>query len=137
MTHRLSQSWVLSLAILFALPSQTEAIHPERWYAERAAEEYGGSLDVPMPDGTLCDIITARHAIEVEFARNWREALGQSLNCAFQSGRIAGILLIVVEPKEERYVEGLRTVIDHYDLLIDVRVIRTWADSGWADSGWL
>lgn len=118
------------MGILFALLPYGEATHPERWYAERAAAEYDGILEFHLPDGTRCDIVTERHAIEVEFAPKWKEAIGQSLHYAALSDRIAGILLILVEPSEERYLESLREVIAHYDLPIDVRVIRTWADSG-------
>ena len=35
-----------------------------------------------MPDGTRCDILTDTHAIEVDFADKWAEAIGQSLNYA-------------------------------------------------------
>ena len=125
---------MLSLGILLALPYYAEATHPERWYAERAAAEYNGILELRMPDGTRCDIVTERHAIEVEFAPKWKEAIGQSLHYAAQTDRIAGILLILVEPNEERYLESLREVIAHYSLPIDVRVIRTWSDSGWGDA---
>lgn len=48
-----------------------------------------------MPDGTRCDIVTDTHAIEVDFADKWGEAIGQSLNYAFQSNKRAGILLIL------------------------------------------
>ena len=126
---------MLSLGILLALPCYAETTHPERWYAERAAAEYNGILELRMPDGTRCDIVTERHAIEVEFAPKWKEAIGQSLHYAAQTDLIAGILLILVEPKEERYLTQLREVIDHYDLPIDIRVVRTWLDSGWGDSG--
>ena len=78
-----------------------------------------------MPDGTRCAIVTARHAIEVEFGPKWKEAIRQSLHYAALSDRIAGILLILVEPSEERYLERLREVIAHYNLPIDVRAIAS------------
>ena len=83
-----------------------------------------------MPDGTYCDVITPRHAIEVEFTRNWTDAIGQSLNYAFQSERLAGILLILTVPEEERYLGQLNELIDHYDLLIEVKPLRTWENTG-------
>ena len=47
-----------------------------------------------MPDGTRCDILTDTHAIEVDFADKWAEAIGQSLNYAMQTGKKAGIVLV-------------------------------------------
>jgi hypothetical protein len=46
-----------------------------------------------MPDGTRCDIVTETHAIEVDFADKWAEAIGQCLNYSFQLNKKAGILL--------------------------------------------
>ena len=40
-----------------------------------------------MPDGTRCDILTDTHAIEVDFANKWAQAIGQSLNHAMQTGK--------------------------------------------------
>ena len=48
-----------------------------------------------MPDGTRCDILTDTHAIEVDFADKWAEAIGQSLNYAMQTGKKAGIVLVL------------------------------------------
>jgi hypothetical protein len=49
----------------------------ERYYQEGFAQEIGGQVEVVMKDGTRCDILTATHAIEVDFAKNWAEAIGQ------------------------------------------------------------
>ena len=49
---------------------------------EKFAREIGGQVEVVMKDGTRCDILTATHAIEVDFAKKWAEAIGQSLNYA-------------------------------------------------------
>jgi hypothetical protein len=57
----------ISSSILLALPlfgKQTE-----RYYQEKFAREIGGQVEVVMKDGTRCDILTATHAIEVDFAK--------------------------------------------------------------------
>ena len=46
----------------------------ERYYQEKFAREIGGQVEVVMKDGTRCDILTATHAIEVDFAKKWAEA---------------------------------------------------------------
>ena len=68
------------LLLLLALPLFGK--QSERYYQEKFAREIGGQVEVVMKDGTRCDILTATHAIEVDFAKKWAEAIGQSLNYA-------------------------------------------------------
>ena len=126
---------IFSMGLLLPNLSYLEAAHPhpEQWYAKRAAERYKGVAEFRLPDGTHCDVLTPRHAIEVEFALKWSEAIGQSLHNAYQSGRLAGILLILTEPEEERYLDQLNELINHYELLIHVKPIRTWENTGLED----
>ena len=77
-----------------------------------------------MPDGTRCDIGTEKHAIEVDFADKWAQAIGQSLNYAFQSNKRAGILLILESTDDERHLIRVNSIIEHYKLPIDVLAIR-------------
>ena len=77
-----------------------------------------------MTDGTRCDIVTKTHAIEVDFADKWGEAIGQSLNYAFQSNKRAGILLIIENPSDEKHLLRVNSIIEHYQLPIDVLAIR-------------
>ena len=73
-----------------------------------------------MPDRSKCDIVTEEYAIEVEWASNWKAGIGHALNYAFQSNKKAGIVLIVEKPTDSI---RLMSVIQHYDLPIDVWVI--------------
>ena len=63
-----------------------------------------------MKDGTRCDILTATHAIEVDFAKKWAEAIGQSLNYAMHTGKRPGVALIVLSPSDNKYVERVRKI---------------------------
>jgi len=60
------------LLLLLALPLFGK--QSERYYQEKFAREIGGQVEVVMKDGTRCDILTATHAIEVDFAKKWAEA---------------------------------------------------------------
>ena len=73
------------LFLLLALPLFGK--QSERYYQEKFAREIGGQVEVVMKDGTRCDILTATHAIEVDFAKKWAEAIGQSLNYAMHTGK--------------------------------------------------
>ena len=58
-----------------------------------------------MPDGTRCDILTDTHAIEVDFADKWAEAIGQSLKYAMQTGKKAGIVLKLKDRGDEKHLK--------------------------------
>ena len=79
-----------------------------------------------MGDGTRCDILNDKYAIEVDWGRKWGEARGQSLNYGFQANKRAGIVLILKHPTENRYAIRVRSIIKHYKLPIDVWVINAY-----------
>ena len=60
---------LLTIFLLLALPLFGK--QSERYYQEKFAREIGGQVEVVMKDGTRCDILTATHAIEVDFAKKW------------------------------------------------------------------
>jgi hypothetical protein len=52
-------------------------LNPESYYQEIAAKKYNGETEVTMPDGTRCDIVTEKHAIEVDSADKWGKPSGR------------------------------------------------------------
>ena len=103
-----------------------ERLNSESYYQKIAAAKYSGETEVTMPDGTRCDIVTETHAIEVDFADKWGEAIGQSLNYAFQSNKRAGILLILEKKTDEKHLIRVNSIVQHFELPIDVLAIRSW-----------
>jgi len=97
--------------------------HSESWYTQQWATTLDGDIEVTNPDGTRTDILTATHAIEVEFADHWTEALGQSLHYALQQERTPGIVLILRSEKDRRYAERLNCVIEHF---LPGNTVRVW-----------
>lgn len=118
----------LPLVVLLLMSTALNAarLNPEAYYQEIAAKKYSGQAEVTMPDGTRCDIVTEAHAIEVDFADKWAEAIGQSLNYSFQLNKKAGILLILEKPDDERHLIRVQSIIKHFKLTIDVLAIRAW-----------
>ncbi len=113
---------VLTLALLLLAGGSAQAgqPHPERYYQEQWCTAQGGQMEVVLPDGTRCDCLTKTHAVEVDFARKWAEAVGQALNYARQSGRAPGVLLILERPEDARAAERLRTISLFYGLGLTV-----------------
>jgi len=104
----------LLLLLILALPLFGK--QSERYYQEKFAREIGGQVEVVMKDGTRCDILTATHAIEVDFAKKWAEAIGQSLNYAIHTGKRPGVALIVLSPSDNKYIERVRKISAEYSL---------------------
>ncbi|MGZ0656004.1 hypothetical protein ACWPKS_10410 [Coraliomargarita sp. W4R72] len=117
---------LLFVLLALSLPLSAARLNSEAYYQDIAAKKYNGETEVTMPDGTRCDIVTEKHAIEVDFADKWGEAIGQSLNYAFQSNKKAGILLILESKEDEKHLIRVNSIIEHFDLPIDVLAIRAW-----------
>ena len=113
---------LLALALLWLHPAVAEGGHPERWYQRQWCEARGGQTEFVLADKTRVDCLTGSHAVEVDRANKWPEAIGQSLHYAMHTGKKAGILLIV-GPDEQLHLERLNAVIRHYGLPIDVSVV--------------
>lgn len=112
-----------AITIFFVMASllidYASAKNSEKYYQEKWCE---GRVEVVMPDRTRCDCLTSRHAVEFDFGRKWAEAIGQSLHYSLQTGKRAGIVLILEKKKDRRYWIRLNSVIMQFDLPID-----TWA----------
>ncbi len=63
-------------------------------------------------------------SVEVDFARKWAEAIGQCLLYSSMTGKRAGILLILRTPTDDRLLNRMEAVIQHFDLPIDVLTLR-------------
>ena len=105
---------LIGFSLIFSLPLFGK--QSERYYQEKFAREIGGQVEVVMRDGTRCDILTATHAIEVDFARKWAEAIGQSLHYALHTGKRPAVALIVLSPSDNKYVERVQKISAEYGL---------------------
>lgn len=110
----------IKLLLLFLTFSLLSAKQSERHYQTQYAIKIGGKTEVVMKDGSRCDIVTRTHAIEVDFAKKWAEAIGQSLNYSLNTGKRAGIALILETQSDDKHLVKLNTVILQRGLKIDV-----------------
>ena len=119
--------WAALLIYIFCLPGglQAKRLHPERYYQEVWCGDHGGQVEVRLPDKTRADCVTKTHAIEFDFANKWAEAIGQSLYYSLQTGKRAGVVLILEKPGDYKFWIRLNTTIKHFNLPID-----TWKSGG-------
>ena len=81
---------------------------------------HGGQLEVRLEDATRVDLLTDTHAIEIEHAQNWKEAIGQALHYARLTDNKPGSSWSWRGRSAPKHLEHLRAVIAHYRLPIDV-----------------
>lgn len=94
---------------------------PEKAYQEQWCKERG-QVEYVLPDKTRCDCLTETHAVEFDFGSKWAEAIGQSLYYSLQTGKRAGVVLILEGAKDHKYWVRLNSIIQGFSLPID-----TWA----------
>ncbi|MGI9278682.1 MAG: hypothetical protein ACR2PX_03510 [Endozoicomonas sp.] len=109
---------ILSSHLLLSTASAGE---PELWYQKVWCEGKGGEVEARLEDGRRVDCITNSHAIEMDFANKWPEAIGQSLDYAMLTKKQAGIVLILKKSADQEYWDRLQLVIKHYQL-----PVTTW-----------
>lgn len=107
---------ILSIMLLCAATHR----HPEKFYQEKWCKENNGKTEYVLPDKTRCDCLTETHAVEFDFGEKWAEAIGQSLYYSLQTGKRAGIVLILEEESDYKFWIRLNTTIDHFKIPIDV-----------------
>lgn len=108
----------VSLFLILSVPVYAARIHHEKYYQEEWCREKG-DIEIVLPDKTRCDCLTAEHAIEFDFGDKWCEAIGQALYYSLQTGKKAGIVLILESKKDQKYWIRLNTTIQHFGLPID------------------
>ena len=114
------------LVLSLAVPSlqAKERKYTESQYQKIWCDFNNGKSEVILPDGTRADCLTTKNVVEVDYADKWYEAIGQSLHYATHFNlKRPGILLIIENRSDYRFMDRMMNVIDVYNLPIDVWVI--------------
>ena len=111
-----AQIWPLLFITTLAYADKSEKDYQNEWCQ--------GKKEYVLSDRTRVDCLTDTHAIEIEFAHKWKEAIGQSLHYSLMTGKKAGIVLILREPNDQRYYSSMMAVIRNNNLKIDHWIIE-------------
>ena len=106
------------LVLFLLLCSSWSHAQRESWYQQVWCEGAGGKVEVELPEGPRVDCMTATHAIEMDFARKWPEAVGQSLYYSHLTGLKAGIVLILRTHNDIPHLKAAKETIKAYNLPI-------------------
>jgi len=112
------------LILVIPVNSVGKTLHREKVYQQFWCGRFGGQTEVVLSDRSRVDCLTGTYAIEVDFADNWAEAIGQALFYGAETGKKPGILIIMENPQEGRFLKKLRFTIKKFNLPIRVWVIR-------------
>ena len=118
MRHPLHLLLLLSTLLPAGAFAQSEAA-----YIRKLAAHLGGRAEVSVNSGRV-DILTATHAIEVERANKWKNSIGQALWYGLQTGKRPGIILLVTDNSQFKYLQQLVSSLTYAGLTDHVRV---WA----------
>ena len=109
----------MAILFLFLATTASAAQHFESHYQTIWCNERNGQIEYRLPDKTRCDCLTNTHAVEVEFSQKWAEGIGQALYYSLQTGKRAGIVLILETKADRRHWIRLNSTIQHFNLPID------------------
>ena len=112
----------LFFTILFCFLITTSAhakhLYPEKYYQQNWCRENKGISEVKLSDNTRIDCLTDEYAIEFDFASKWAEAIGQSLHYSYMTNKKAGIVLIVENDDDVKYVDRIKPLCEKHNITL-------------------
>ncbi len=111
---------LLSIAVICACASPAMAAHqhPEKYYQKLWCDQHGGVTEYRLDDGTRVDCLTKDHAIEFDFAPKWAESIGQAIYYGLKTDSKPGVVLIMEESTDQRYLDRLNKVATHQGITV-------------------
>ena len=70
------------------------------------------------------DFLTKEYAVEIDFARKWPEAIGQSLYYSLVTGKKPAIILLAVPRKDDRFVYRCQAVCAKHSIKLFVEKVQ-------------
>lgn len=93
----------------------------EKDYIALIQQQLGGQMEVTLTGGRA-DIVNDTHAIEVEFANKWKNAIGQALWYGLQKNLQPGIVLVLRESSDFTYAQQLGSALSYAGLDSSIKV---------------
>lgn len=88
---------------------------PEKHYQQQWCDKHHGVMEYWTPGGRV-DCLTETHAVEVDFARKWAEAIGQSLYYSHYTGKKPGILLVIGTERDQIRIKHIKPVVEKHGI---------------------
>ena len=118
MIHR-KKALGFMVAVAILLTACGSKKHKEKYYQTKLCEALNGVMEQSLLDRTRVDCLTEEYAIEVDFAKKWAEAVGQSLYYAAMTGEKPAIGIIAGESKKDaRNLKRLKVLAEKYNIKV-------------------
>ena len=116
---------LFAFTIFFIFGTQAEArrLYSQDLYKQWWCTKRGGEVEVELSVHVHCDCLTKVYSIEFDFAEKWAEAIGESLYFSKETGKKAGIVLILETKEDFQYWLRLNSTIKHHQLPIDTWIV--------------
>ncbi len=124
MKKHLVASIIAALTLHISVPAYAKHKFKEKEYQKFWCDKAGGVMEYVVSGGSRVDCLTDTHAVEVEFAPKWKEAVGQALYYGKKTKRTPGILLILESKADNKYLGRLVYTIKKNYPFVRVWVIR-------------
>ena len=110
---------ILILPLLILISLQPVYAFKEKDYQTAWCRDNNGDLEVVLFDKTRADCVTKTYAVEFDFAKKWKEAIGQALYYSIVLRKNPGIVLIIENPKKDgKYLKRLQKVTEKYNIKV-------------------
>lgn len=119
-----------AISVLALLWLTTPLMADERSETIRLAKKYGAvkngklQVDVVMPDGTRCDLVSDTYAIEVDYAPKWPQSIGQATLYSIWTRRTAAVLILSRGEVDKLHLLRCRMVCDRLRIRMFVERVK-------------
>jgi len=108
--------FTILICLMVAVPASANiAKYQKEWCAK-----HNGEINYKLGNNSIVDCITDTHAIDFETADKWNPAIRKSRSQSVNSGKTPGIVLILENSKDEKYLHQLRDVVEKRRLGIKI-----------------
>ena len=114
-------SKIACLIIIILYQFSLNAQSNESDYSNYIQSLIGGEREVSIKGGRI-DLLTSEYAFEVEWASNWKEAIGQSIWYGLNTQKKPGIILLLKSKSDYKYFIQLNTALEYAKLEDEITV---------------
>ncbi|MBT5469841.1 MAG: hypothetical protein HOK41_04500 [Nitrospina sp.] len=95
--------------------AMSEAEYQKEWCAK-----HNGEIDYKTQESSTVDCLTDNYSIEFDFAEKWVQAMKKSRHQSLSTGKAPGVVLILQNSADEKYLFKLREVVEKRRLGIKI-----------------
>jgi hypothetical protein len=113
------------ISTLLISPAVGKRLHGEDVYNKHFCEQLSGSTEFYLLDKSgRVDCITDKYAIEADHADKYTEGITQALYYGMKTDKMPGLLLIVEQAEQYKYVDRASEIIKFYNLPVRVWISK-------------